>query len=229
VLRVDVTSAPELIFASSRGETSAWVNDTGWHTFALPFTADANTSGVFTYNLTATFVEGEANAATELDTFTFTGSVTVVAAEIPVASPAGLSTPALVGLSAVAILAGGYGAYALKQRADRAKMNRAPRRSQALREVELEKQAEKRPEDVVKVQEEIRQQEQVREKRRELQILEAKRADALKTLDLLQKRHSAGGLSKHQYDNMRAKKEADLVKIETEIAQMESEDRGAAA
>ncbi|HWH09202.1 MAG TPA: hypothetical protein VNX21_08380, partial [Candidatus Thermoplasmatota archaeon] len=97
-------------------------------------------------------------------------------------------------------------------------------RSQALREVELEERAAKRPEEAAVIQQELRQQEKVKEKRRDLQILEAKRADVLKTMDLLRKRHEAGGLTKLQYDNMVAKKQADLQRIEAEIAQMEAED-----
>jgi len=72
-------------------------------------------------------------------------------------------------------------------------------------------------------QQEIRQQERVRTERRELQILEAKRADALKGIDLLKKRHELGALSKLQYDNMVAKRQAELAKIEAEIAAMERE------
>src|SRR5581483_4179882 len=125
--------------------------------------------------------------------------------------------------------------YSIRQRNVRRRMNEGPKRSQVMREVELErkleKAAQKDPEQAAQIKAEIRQQEQVREKRREVQILEAKRADVLKTMDLLRKRHEAGGLSKLQYDNMLAKKKADLERIEAEIAQMESEggDAGAAA
>lgn len=125
------------------------------------------------------------------------------------------------------------GGIAAKRRAERRRMNEGPRRSQVMREMELEQKLEKAkqkdPEQAAVIQQEIRQQEQVREKRRELQILEAKRADALKTMDLLKKRHEAGGLTKLQYDNMVAKKRQDLERIEAEIAQMEAEDGTRAA
>ncbi|HET6405599.1 MAG TPA: hypothetical protein VFH78_13230 [Candidatus Thermoplasmatota archaeon] len=137
-----------------------------------------------------------------------------------------------IGLAVLLLAGGGLGLVA-RQRAVKRRMNAAPRRSQVMREMELEQKLEKAkakdPEAAVVIQQEIRQAEQVREKRRELQILEAKRADALKTLDLLKKRHEAGGLTKLQYDNMVAKKRQDLERIEAEIAEMERQDSGAAA
>lgn len=138
----------------------------------------------------------------------------------------------IAGLAVLAVAGGGLAILA-RQRAVKRRMNEGPRRSQVMREMGLEKQLEKAkakdPEAAVAIQQEIRQAEKVRETRRELQILEAKKADALKTLDLLKKRHEAGALTKLQYDNMAAKKRADLERIEAEIAQMEREDAGSAA
>src|SRR5581483_12219506 len=123
--------------------------------------------------------------------------------------------------------------YSIRQRNVRRRMNEGPKRSQVMREVELErkleKAAQKDPEQAAQIKAEIRQQEQVREKRREVQILEAKRADVLKTMDLLRKRHEAGGLSKLQYDTMLSKRQADLERIEREIAEMEAQDAGGSA
>jgi hypothetical protein len=133
-----------------------------------------------------------------------------------------------VGGAAVVLVAAGAGALVARQRSQRRKM-RGQTRSQALREVELEERAQKRPEEAAAIQAELRQQEKVKEKRRDLQILEAKRADVHKTLDLLKKRHEAGGLTKLQYDNMVAKKQQDLARIEADIAAMEAEDSGPGA
>lgn len=197
----------------------------------FPFAAPA-TAGPVTFTFTI-----EAYAATGENTTLLgraNGTLPTEARSIEVPQPpAGLPLEWLVAGGAVLVLAGGYGAYALKQRRERARMNAAPRRSQVMREMELERQLqrveEKDPEAAAEIKQEIRAQEQVREKRRELQILEAKRADALKTLDLLKKRHEAGGLTKLQYDNMVGKKQADLQRIESEIAQMEAEDAAGSA
>jgi hypothetical protein len=129
-----------------------------------------------------------------------------------------------VGGGAALLVVLGVVVYGLRQRSVRRRMNEGPRRSQVMREMALEQELTraKDPERAAEIKAEIRQQEQVREKRRELQILEAKRADVLKTMDLLRKRHEAGGLTKHQYDTMLAKRQADLERIEREIAEMEA-------
>lgn len=155
----------------------------------------------------------------------------ITGTEAPVPPPPGLPPGMwlLLAVGLLGVLAAGL--FLGRRRAQRRRMNEGPRRSQVMRELELEKQLEKAkdPEQVQEIKQEIRQQEQVREKRRELQILEAKRADALKTMELLKKRHESGGLTKLQYDNMVAKKRGDLQKIEADIAQMEAEDAGGAA
>lgn len=197
----------------------------GWDLTPLTFVAPSDV-GPRPYALDVA-VTADGNASFH-EAFTIEGEWTVVA-DAPIAPPpTGLSPLLLVGIG-LAVLAGGAGLIATHRRRERARMNSGPRRSQALREVELERQAVKRPQEVEAVQQEIRQQEVVREKRRELQILEAKRADVLKSIDLLKKRHETGALSKLQLDNMVAKKQADLVRIEAEIAAMEREDGGAAA
>lgn len=163
----------------------------------------------------------------------FTMDVGALVPVPPPAEPGGIPRSWLIAGIAVLVVGGGAGAILARQRAVKRRMNEGPRRSQVMREMELEQKLEKAkakdPEAAVVIQQEIRQAEQVREKRRELQILEAKRADAMKTLDLLKKRHEAGGLTKLQYDNMAAKKRADLERIEAEIAEMERGDSGAAA
>jgi hypothetical protein len=121
------------------------------------------------------------------------------------------------------VLVAGVVAYSVRERSLRRRM-RGATRSQALREEQLEQIAEKRPEQAAAIHQEIRQQEQVREKRRELQILEAKRADVVKGMDLLKKRLDLGALSKLQYDSMLAKRQAELERIDAEIAAMRAED-----
>lgn len=128
----------------------------------------------------------------------------------------------------VLLLAIALGAYSARQRAVKKRM-RGRTRSSTMQELELEERAEKKPEQAAQIKQEIRAQETVREKRRELQILEAKRADVHKNMDLLKKRHDMGGLSKLQYDNMIAKRKAELAKIEADIADMEAADGGSAA
>lgn len=201
-----------------------------WVEGSIPVTIPANFTGTQArYNFTFTMRHEPANGTSEDRAF-YRGESVVPIAQVVAPAPAPtIDTPVLVGGGLLLLLVLGFGVYGLRQRREKAVMNRAPRRSQALREEALEKAAEKRPEEVVQIQQEIRQEEKVREKRRELQILEAKRADALKTLDLLKKRHEAGGLTKLQYDNMVAKKQADLQRIEAEIAEMERQDSGAAA
>ena len=194
----------------------------------VPIERFANVSGDLSveYNATVTLTDG--NATTTLFAV---GTYRVAApAEAPAPAP---TLPRGAYIAGALVLLGVLvaGVVVGRQRAQRRRMNEGPRRSQVMRELELEQKLEKAkdPEQVQEIKQEIRQQEHVREKRRELQILEAKRADALKTLDLLKKRHEAGGLTKLQYDNMVAKKRGDLQKIEADIAQMEAEDAGGAA
>ena len=218
---------PALVLTSDPRVSLVWVYD------ATNFTVAADAAGNVTYAFTVDLHEATGNGTTLLGSATGEGSLAVADAELP--APPGVPVTWLAAGGAAVLVAGGAGAIALKRRRDRARMNAAPRRSQVMREMamerELERAREKEPERAQQIQQEIRQQEKVREVRRELQILEAKRADALKTLDLLRKRHEMGGLTKLQYDNMVAKKQADLQRIEAEIAQMEAEDadRGAAA
>lgn len=143
---------------------------------------------------------------------------------IVVSAPAGPPVLWLIVGATLLVVGGGALAYSVRQRAIRRRMMGAPR-SQVMRERELDERIEKAkaPEQVEQIQQEIRREETVRVQRRELQILAAKRADAIKTLDLLQKRHESGGLTKLQYDHMAAKKRAELERIEAEIAQMERE------
>lgn len=200
---------------------------------SFPYAAPA-AAGPATFSITVEAYATVDDNATRLGIANATLATEIRDADILVPQPpAGVPTTWLVAAAAVLVLGGGYGAYAMKQRRERARMNAAPRRSQVMREMELERKlekvVEKDPEAAAEIKQEIRAQEQVREKRRELQILEAKRADALKTLDLLKKRHEAGGLTQLQYNNMVGKKQADLERIEAEIAQMEAEDAAGGA
>ncbi|MFA5860930.1 MAG: hypothetical protein WDA16_04485 [Candidatus Thermoplasmatota archaeon] len=147
---------------------------------------------------------------------------------LQVAAPAGLPSWAYALGGVLIVLVVGVTVYALRERNLRRRM-RGTVRSQALREAELEEIAQKKPEQAAVIKQELRAQEQVREKRRDLQILEAKRADVEKNLVLLKKRHEMGALSKHQYDQMVAKKQAELAKLSAEIAEMEAADRDSSA
>lgn len=197
-----------------------------WQFATTSFSTLDGPVGVTTYSFTVTIREGDAEGAV-VETFTGDGTFTIAEILVP-QPPTGIPTTWIVGGIVALVLVGGAGAYAMQQRRERERMNRAPRRSQVMREAALERELEraraKEPERAVAIQQEIREQERTRETRRELQILEAKRADALKTMDLLRKRHEAGGLTKLQYDNMVAKKQADLERIEREIAEMEGSD-----
>lgn len=189
--------------------------------------AASNATGDLAYTANVTLLETRGNATLVLGQATLNGALAVVA---PAPAP-GIPLWAWYLLGAVVLLGVVALGVSARNRSVRRRMNEGPRRSQVMREMELEKQLEKakEPERVAEIKAEIRQQEQVREKRRELQILEAKRADVLKTMDLLRKRHEAGGLTKLQYDTMLAKRQADLERIEREIAEMEAQDAGGGA
>lgn len=200
-----------------------------WTYANVSFATNASTPAMAQYSFTATLQQATENGTVVLETVTGGGIITVTDATVAPAPPGGLPTSWLVGGAAVVLVAAGAGAVMARQRAQRRKM-RGSTRSQALREVELEERARKRPEEAAVVQQEIRAQEKVKEKRRDLQILEAKRADVLKSIELLRKRHESGGLTKLQFDNMVAKRQADLARVEADIAAMEAEDaRGSAA
>lgn len=227
-------TSPTLAFepanATLRKEYGNVSTSEAFHFAALNFSAPT-LDGTYAYTVTFTSFAEENGTLRQLASASGDGALIVGSAEAPLPAPAIPRTWLLAGLAAL-LVGGGAAAYAVRQRSIRRRMTGAPR-SQVMREAELEQRLEKAkakdPEAAVVIQQEIRRAEEVREKRRELQILEAKRADALKTLELLKKRHEGGGLTKLQYDNMAAKKQQDLARIEAEIAQMEREDQGAAA
>jgi len=219
-----------------------------WDAASAPLTAIAavNTTSSYTFSIDVLEVR-DANA-TLVSTSSGSGTFSIV---VPYVAPApvepGLPLGLIIGAAAAIVVVGGGATLAVrrKQAAERATMNRtATRRSQALREETVEKklakvgklETSKREADVVQAQEirqqvevEIRQEEKQREVRRERQILEAKKTDVLKTMDLLKKRHEMGGITEHQYKTMLAKRQVDLDKIEADIAQMDAEDAAGAA
>lgn len=212
-------------FAAVRVNLSIAPNGTAWAigNVTVPTSANASTAGSPAFYYNATVFESSGNQTIVLDSFGGSGPNVVVATVAP-APPAGLPTTYLVGGGIVLLLAVAVGAYGLRQRNVRRRM-RGKTRSTTLQQLEQEEKA-KKPEQVAQVQQEIRQQEVVRSQRREMQILEAKRADAQKGLELLKKRHEMGGLSKLQFESMVAKKQADLQRVEAEIAEMEAADAG---
>jgi hypothetical protein len=221
-------NASALAFANRTGTHAPAPNATN-ASFSIPFSIPSNASGNASYGFTLTVHGAGENATAILATLSGAGDVQVQA-PAPVAAPR-IPTSWLIGGGILLLVAVAAGAYSVRERRLRARM-RGQARSQVMREMELEQKLEKArakdPGQAAAIQQEIRQQETVREKRRELQILEAKRADVLKNMDLLRKRHETGGLSKLQFDNMMAKRQADLSKIEAEIAEMERQDASAA-
>jgi len=209
-------------FAPTQLNLTLVANSTGWvvQNVTVPTSADAQPGPVFFYN--ATVYESTPNATVLLGSFGGSGP-NVVASVVTAPAPF-LRGPVLVGGGIVLLLAVALGAYGLRQRNLRRRM-RGRTRSQALQEIEREEAARK-PEQAAQVQQEIRQQEQVRTQRRELQILEAKRADAQKGIELLKKRHEMGALSKLQHDTMVAKRQAELARIEPESAATQAEGEG---
>jgi len=229
---VNVSSAT-LVFDNASLTVPA-AGNASWSYQVVAFDVPSNASGPAAFALEVSVYERlPSNETTLVGHGTGAGSVALEGSAVAPAPAVPVSW--YVGGGVAVLLVAAVAGYSIRQRNVRRRMNEGPKRSQVMREVELErkleKAAQKDPEQAAQIKAEIRQQEQVREKRREVQILEAKRADVLKTMDLLRKRHEAGGLSKLQYDNMLAKKKADLERIEAEIAQMESEggDAGAAA
>ncbi|HWG90170.1 MAG TPA: hypothetical protein VNZ52_04895, partial [Candidatus Thermoplasmatota archaeon] len=134
-----------------------------------------------------------------------------------------------IALIAGAVLVLGGGGYALLAR--RKKPTAAPR-SQTLQRIEmerqierLEKKAEEDPEAAAQVEalkQEQREQELVRQKSRERMIVEAKRDDALKSIDLLKKRREAGQLTELQFNKMMEKKTEQLEALERELSEMDA-------
>ncbi len=224
---LDLGIDAQLVLESDTNVTGEW--DVTSTSFVTPADVDINATYTFTFksyehtmNGTVLLAQGQGD-----------GVLAVLGAPAPIPTPPeGIPTSYyLIGGAAAVLVLGGAGVIRLRSAREKARMNRAPRRSQALREEALERVSMKRPEEQAAVKAEIRQQEQVRERRRELQILDAKKVDVERTLELLKKRQESGGLTQHQYDVMTKKKLGDLERINAEIAEMEAEEGpgGAAA
>lgn len=232
---INVTSTDLVFDAANLVVAGNPMYSTDWDFTNATFRPASTNLTQASYNFTVESYQTDANGTVLLGTASGSGTVRIVTPGVDGPAP-GIPTTYLLAGGAVVVVGAGAAVFAMKQRREKRLMNQAPRRSQVMREMELEREMEKvaakDPEAAQEIRQEIRVQEQVREKRRELQILEAKRADVLKGMDLLRKRHEAGGLTKHQYDNMVAKKQQDLQRIEAEIAEMEAQDAaggGAAA
>lgn len=215
-------SSDQLKFAVGSGNitkdySAPNVTSEAFHFVGFPFAAPP-TAGTARFSFTIDAVSY--NGTNVSSSAHGTGSGEVVIAGSVVAPAPGIPRSFLIGAGVILLAAIVAGAYGVRQRNVRRRM-RGRTRSTTLKELEQEEKARK-PEHLVQVQQEIRQQEQVRAQRRELQILIAKRADAQKGIELLRKRHELGALSKLQYDNMVAKRQGELAKIEAEIAQMEA-------
>lgn len=148
------------------------------------------------------------------------GVLTIEVVPAPAPAPEGPS-PAVVaiGLGAAVLVAGGAW-YAVA----RARRPRAKPKSATLQRMEMEKQLEqaKTVEQKAAIQEEIRAVEAEKSHARDLQILEAKRADVERTIDLLKKRHDAGQLTRLQYERMVEKKLDELDRINSELVAAEA-------
>lgn len=205
---------------------------------------DGNASGTFPVVQFAYAVPANATPGTHTVTFRVViddldanaTSNGTLAAQFLVTAPGPVlpdpGTPwALILLVAGAVLLVGGAGYAVAQRRRRPKV--APR-SRALQQIEaerrlerLDERAEDNPEAAAEAQairEELRTQEAARQKSRELMILEAKREDALKSMDLLRKRRETGQLTELQFTKMMEKKQQQYEGIEREIAEMERRD-----
>lgn len=228
VFFVNVSSA-QLAFTNTSAELNrsfeGVVTSEEFHYASFAFRAAntlPNASASYTVSVEGFAVNATGNW-TKLGAAVGTGQLTIDS--VAASAPVGIPTWAYYAGGAGLLLVVGVIVYSARQRNLRTRM-RGDTRSQALREAELEELARKKPEQAAVIKQEIRQQETVREKRRELQILEAKRADIEKNMGLLKKRHEMGALSKLQYDQMVAKKQAELVKLDAEIAAMEAADGG---
>lgn len=187
--------------------------------FSMPLAAGARVDRPFAFTLAdlegdvtftlALFVSGNGTSANA----TLTVPVTVTRA--PVAPPSGLSPLAIGALAAVVLVGGGAWLYARSKR----QVKVAPR-SRALREEAIERG--RRPEEAAVVAEEVRREEAVRVERREVQILQAKRADAQRTIERLDERRAAGQLTELQHARMTEKKRAELADIERQIREFDS-------
>lgn len=142
----------------------------------------------------------------------------VVPAPSPPAEGPGTLTIVL-GVGAAALVIGGA-AYAVA----RARKPKARPKSETLQRIEMEKQLEsaKTVEEKQAIREEIKAVEAEKSRARDLQILEAKRADVERTIDLLKKRHDAGQLTRLQYEKMVEKKLDELDRINEELVAAEA-------
>lgn len=135
----------------------------------------------------------------------------------PAAGPSALSI--VLGVGAAAVVLGGA-AFAVA----RARRPKARPKSETLQRIEMEKQLEsaRTVEEKQAIREEIKAVEAGKSRARDLQILEAKRADVERTIDLLKKRHDAGQLTRLQYEKMVEKKLDELDRINEELVAAEA-------
>ncbi|MGQ0536993.1 MAG: hypothetical protein ACT4PT_13100 [Methanobacteriota archaeon] len=166
---------------------------------------------VYVQNATAAPEDANAtNASTGGAEWTLQGERTFeVAGRVPTPAPgpSGLPVSPLVAAVAIGILVLGGGAVLLRRRRPRVKP-----RSRALREVAAETAA---PEAQAKVAVE----EAARVKDREHSILEAKRADILRSIELSRGRLSRGEITEHVFNQIEARKRQALEAVDAEIRQ----------
>lgn len=140
---------------------------------------------------------------------TITLSVVVVAPQPPGLLP----TWAWFVIGAAVLAAGGFAV----QRARKRQVRVAPR-SRTLQELQVEDKAEKvspkRQAEVEAARQEVETREAERLAVRENSILDAKRNDILRSIELMKQRHERGELTAFQYQKLKEKKEAQLAELE---------------
>lgn len=181
--------------------------------FAVPAGA---TAGGASFTVTIDVIGPDGNATAQS---TIVHAIAVVPAPVPV-PPAPGPNYTLIGGAAAAVLVVGAGAFALTRR-------RRPKpvpRSATLQKMEMERQAQRArtEEERVAITQQIQESEAQKAQARDLQILKAKRADAEKMIELLEKRLQAGQITPLQHQKMVEKKQADIARIDAEIAEVEA-------
>ncbi|HLE96732.1 MAG TPA: hypothetical protein VI997_05110 [Candidatus Thermoplasmatota archaeon] len=191
--------------------TAAFSNATGPATVAVAFAAPSLPG---TASVTVTLVVLENATALQNATEVARKEVASTFLVVAPAPPPAPGVPVWVwAIGTVVVL--GAGAAVLRFRKRQVKV--APR-SRTLQELEVETKAEKaRPKDAATIAAEyeaVQKKEAERLATREASILDAKRADIRKSIDLARQRHERGELSAFQFQKLKENKEKQLAELE---------------